>query len=74
MLSAKGRHLGHQSNESPPMQAKYDMVAFKELRGQTPEKVVGAIPGIPPGVTLNGKGELAILGIHCAIVAGIYSM
>ncbi len=50
------------------------MVAFKELRGQTPEKVIGALPGIPPGAILNGKGELAILGIHCAIVAGIYCL
>jgi len=57
------------------LQAKYDMVAFKQLKGEgTPEGVIGALPGVPPGLTLNGKGELAILGIHCAIVAGIYCL
>jgi hypothetical protein len=55
------------------LQANPDMVAFKEMRQEVKERVIGALPGIPPGFTVCGKGELAVLGIHCAICAGIYS-
>eukprot|EP00884_Botryococcus_braunii_P016656 jgi/Botrbrau1/3674/Bobra.0008s0006.4 len=54
-------------------QRKPDMVAFNQLRSAfTPEGVVGHIPGIKIGEKFRGKGELAILGLHCTIAAGIY--
>lgn len=49
------------------------MVTYREMRDLVKENVIGALPGIPPGFTVSGKGELAILGIHCAICSGIYS-
>ena len=55
-----------------PVQKKPDMVAYKELRKVEREGMIGHIPGISPGFKVNGKGELAILGIHCNICAGIY--
>lgn len=48
------------------------MVAYKELRQAAREGVVGHIPGVAPGLQVQGKGELAILGIHCNICSGIY--
>ena len=49
------------------------MVAYKEMRRLDSEGKIGHIPGIRPGFKVNGKGELAILGIHCNICGGIYS-
>ena len=54
---------------------KPDMQAFKELRGEyPPPRQHGALPGVPIGLTLGGKGEAAIVGIHCKILAGIDSI
>ena len=57
-------------------QRKPDMVAFKELRfryqhGGADEPEHGALPGVPVGLTLRGRGEAAILGIHTSILSGI---
>lgn len=49
------------------------MVAYKELRQPSVEGLIGNLPGIAPGLRVSGKGELAILGIHCNICGGIYS-
>ena len=50
------------------------MVAYKELNGKlTKRGHIGHIPEVPVGFEVNGKGELAILGIHCDINKGIYS-
>ena len=54
------------------MQAKPDMVAYKELSGRlTAKDVVGHIDKVEVGQKVFGKGELAILGIHTSILSGI---
>ena len=55
------------------LQVKEDMVACKEFRGrgEIPGRSYGHIPGIMPGDTFNGKGELSVLGSHAPIVGGI---
>lgn len=54
-------------------QRKPDMVAFGQMRELvTPEEVVGHIPGIDIGSQFRGKGEVAIVGLHCNINSGIY--
>ena len=56
-------------------QAKADMVAFSALKGplQAPLDRGGHIPGVEIGSVHQGKGGLAILGIHASICRGIYS-
>jgi hypothetical protein len=55
------------------LQCKPNMVAFRQMKNKvTPERVVGHIPGIIPGDKFSGKGELAIVGLHCSIASGIY--
>lgn len=56
------------------MQAKPDAIAYAELRKKlTPQEVHGQIPGVRVGQVFPNRGELAILGLHCSIFAGIYS-
>ena len=48
------------------------MIAFKELRGQlAPKRVHGHIPGVEVGARFEGRGEIAILGIHTQMMRGI---
>lgn len=51
------------------------MIANKELKGKlkTPLDLHGHVPGVPIGTTFNDRGELAILGLHTKICAGIDS-
>lgn len=59
--------------ETVLLQAKSDMVAYKNLRSNlTPTETIGHIEGVKPGLRVYGKGELAILGVHCNICGGIY--
>ncbi len=59
---------------STPQRAKPDMIAFKELRESwTPNLSHGHIPGVPVGMELLGRGEVAILGVHSKMMAGIDS-
>lgn len=55
---------------------KPDMIAFKELRSLflPSRRKHGKIPGVPVGISLNGRGEAAILGIHQNILSGIDSV
>ena len=60
----------------PPLcclQSKPDMIANKELKVElgTPLDWQGHVPGVPIGTSFNDRGELAILGIHTKICAGI---
>jgi hypothetical protein len=51
------------------------MKAFGDFKDElgTPLNTIGHIHGVAIGAQFNGKGELAILGIHSNITAGIYS-
>jgi hypothetical protein len=50
------------------------MQFFKNNKDKyTPLGVIGHIPGISLGQKFDGKGEIAILGIHCSIPRGIYA-
>lgn len=62
-------------SKSCVLQAKPDMKAFACLKNDlnTPLDRIGHIRGVGIGAKLNNKGELAILGIHANISAGIYS-
>lgn len=52
--------------------SKPDMIAFKELSAQlSPKRTHGHIPGVIIGAELNGRGEVAILGVHTQILRGI---
>lgn len=55
-------------------QKRPDLAAYNGLNKLvTPEGVVGHIPGIKPGERVfKGKGELAVVGLHCDIPGGIY--
>ncbi|KAL0021355.1 hypothetical protein WJX77_007695 [Trebouxia sp. C0004] len=50
---------------------KPDMIAFKELKQLTPERVHGHIAGLEVGARFGGRGEVAILGIHTQMMRGI---
>lgn len=49
------------------------MIAFKELRQElTPANpIYGHIPGVQVADEFTGRGELAILGLHTAMMRGI---
>lgn len=52
--------------------AKPDMIAYSELRGEhTPTESHGHIPGVRVGQEFQGRGELAILGLHTQMMRGI---
>lgn len=54
-------------------QAKPDMVTYKEMRlkyGLT-RPPHGVIPDVPVGIIVQGRGEAAVLGLHCSILTGI---
>jgi len=53
------------------LQRKPDMIAFKELKQLTPERVHGHIAGVEVGARFGGRGEVAILGIHSQMMRGI---
>jgi hypothetical protein len=54
--------------------AKPDMIAYSQLKEElTPAPRHGHVAGIPPGFEMWGRGEMAILGLHSKIVAGIDS-
>ncbi|KAK9862928.1 hypothetical protein WJX84_006804 [Apatococcus fuscideae] len=56
-------------------QQKEDMVVNKQMKAEKGVHVLdmhGHIPGIVPGDTFRGKGELAVLGIHRSIPEGIH--
>lgn len=55
--------------------SKPDMIAFKELRQKwTPDRVHGELDGVPAGLQLQSRGEIAVLGIHQKILRGIDSV
>jgi hypothetical protein len=55
-------------------QVKSEMQYFKNNKAKyTPLGLIGHIPGISLGQKFDGKGEIAILGIHCSIPRGIYA-
>ena len=59
--------------------AKPDMIAYKELKHKFGNssgyrRVHGEIAGVPIGLALRGRGEAAIVGIHCNILSGIDSL
>ena len=53
------------------LQRKPDMIAFKELKQLSPERVHGHIAGVELGARFGGRGEVAILGIHTQMMRGI---
>lgn len=53
--------------------AKPAMIAYKELRTRSATKFHGAIPDVPIGITLRGRGEVAIVGLHTQLLSGIDS-
>lgn len=56
-------------------QAKPDMTAYSKLREQhTPKPSHGHIPGIAVGQAFKGRGELAITGLHTAMMKGIMAL
>jgi hypothetical protein len=72
-LTAFRERVGQLQQEG---RAKPDMIAYKELRRERRfsalnPKINGALPDIPVGVRLKGRGECAIVGIHTNILSGI---
>ena len=50
------------------------MIGYKELREElTREGVHGQVEGVRVGQKFQNRGELAIMGLHCMISAGIYA-
>eukprot|EP00892_Ulva_mutabilis_P000359 jgi/Ulvmu1/10323/UM061_0006.1 len=51
--------------------SKPDLIANKELRSSQPQRYLGHPLGVRPGDLFEGRGELAALGIHSLMAAGI---
>jgi hypothetical protein len=72
-LSVFRKRVGELQREG---RAKPDMIAYAEVRRRPQfaaldRKINGALPDIPVGVRLKGRGECAIVGIHNKILSGI---
>ena len=74
-MSSTSRAPGepHACTHAPMQKArKPDMQLCKKMKEEhTPRHVYGHIPGVAVGDVFNGRGEVAVLGLHTQICQGI---